>query len=539
MKSTVDRVRTTVAAMAAAAMTVGLAACGAADGGTGGGGPLTFAVAQQPDCLDPQASPAGVTAMIDRNIFDSLVDMTQDGQFKPWLASSWTVTPDGLTYTFELRLDVKFHDGTSLTAAAVKATLDHAVDPKTKSYFAKDLISGYASADAVNDHEVVVHLSHPNSAFLQALSTSNLGIQSLKALTGDQSKLCAQPVGSGPFSFVSWTRDQRISLRRFDAYHWAPPSAARPGPAAAPGLDIQFMTEAKVRYGALTSGQVDVAQDLAPADGKALQADGSFEYYHTMQPGLVESALLNAARGPLADVKVRTALLRSVDLDQLVRTATFGQYDRAWSALSPATVYYDPLLIKSWPYDPVLAGQLLDQAGWNGRDADGYRTKDGARLTITWPYGNNNVADVVQTLAQGVQAEAKKVGIEIVRTGQDAGTWTNNLLHGNMDMFETGSTRDEPDVLRRFFETDATADKGGANLFHISFPQLDGWLTEASTVSDPQTRRDDYAKAQKFLVDNALLLPLYVSSALVGASSQVHGLRFDLSGYPVFRDATR
>ena len=515
-----------------------LSGCGAAGGAARAEGVLTFATGQQPDCLDPQVSPAGITALINRNIFDSLVEMTPDGKFEPWLARSWTIAPDGLSYTFQLRDDVKFHDGTPMNAAAVKATLDHAVDPKTKSFSAKNLISGYASAEVTGDDVVTIRLSKPNSAFMQALSTANLGIQSPKSISENFANLCQAPVGSGPFSFVRWARNERISLHKNAGYGWGPKSARHSGPAALNGIDFVFMSEAKVRFGALTSGQVDVSEAIEPANAKSLKADGAWQYFHQAEPGMVHYLLFNSTKGKLADERVRTALMRSADLDQLVRTATFGQFDRAWSPLSPTTIGYDPATVGSWQVDRALAGRLLDEAGWTGRDEDGYRTKNGERLTISWPYNNATSTHLIQTLAQGIQAEAKKAGIEIIREGRDIGTWTNDLLNGNMDMFNSSYSRNEPDVLRFFFATSSTAASGGANLFKINHPELDGWLIHANTVIDEKSRQDDYFKAQKYLIDHSLVMPIYVPAKLIGASPDVHGLRFDVSGYPLFYDVS-
>ncbi|HEX7306835.1 ABC transporter substrate-binding protein [Lentzea sp.] len=531
-------VRSRLLAAAALLAVTAMGGCAAPGGAARADGVLTFSTGQQPDCLDPQVSPAGITALINRNVFDSLVEMTPDGRFEPWLARSWTIAPDGLAYTFQLRDDVKFHDGTPVNAAAVKATLDHAVDPKTKSFSAKNLISGYAGAEVTGEDVVTVRLSKPNSALMQALSTPNLGIQSPRSIEGNFANLCWAPVGSGPFSFVRWARNERISLTRNPAYAWGPPSAKHTGAAALNGIDFVFMSEAKVRFGALTSGQVDVSEAVEPANAKSLAADGTWQYFHNVEPGMVHYLLFNSTKGKLADERVRTALMRSADLDALVRTATFGQLDRAWSPLSPTTIHYDLSTVGSWQVDRDLAGRLLDEAGWTGRDEDGYRTKNGERLTISWPYNNATATHLVETLAQGIQAEAKKAGIEIVRQGRDLGTWTNDLLNGNMDMFNSSYSRNEPDVLRFFFATGSTAASGGANLFKINHPELDAWLVHANTTVDEKARADDYAKAQRYLIEHSLVMPIYVPAKLMGASPDVHGLRFDVSGSPLFYDVS-
>ncbi|TYB42642.1 ABC transporter substrate-binding protein, partial [Microbispora tritici] len=180
------------------------------------GGTLTYALAGTQVSLDPAVAATAVTGLIDRNIFDSLVVQTGPATFGPWLATKWAVSGDGRTYTFTLRDGVTFHDGTPFTAEAVKATLDHVVDPATKSAYAASLIAPYEKSRVVDDHVVEVTLKRPFTPFLQALSVPYLGIQSPAALAKPVADY--RPVGTGPFSYVSWEKDKRVTLSKNAAY---------------------------------------------------------------------------------------------------------------------------------------------------------------------------------------------------------------------------------------------------------------------------------------------------------------------------------
>jgi peptide/nickel transport system substrate-binding protein len=516
------------------------AGCGSPSGPTAASsnGTLTYATNGLVQCLDPQAAGSKLTAIIDRNLFDSLVVVGKDGTVQPWLARSWTVSPDARTYTFTLRSGVTFHDGTPLDAASVKATLDHAVDPRTRSLYASSLLGAFAGADVVDDRTVRIRLARAHSPLLRSLATPYLGIQSAKSLTGSAADLCSKPVGSGPFKLAGWTKGTSIALARNTAYQWAPPTAVHSGPARLAGVTFSLVAEDSARFGALTSGQADLIDDVPGTDVATLEQSDSYRYERTEAPGVVLAITLNATRAPLNDERVRQAVQRSVDLDQLVRSVYAGQYTRAWSPLSPTTPDYEPATVGSWPYDTAAAGRLLDEAGWTGRDSAGYRTRDGRRLTLRWPVGSRLVRRKDAILAQGIQAEAKKAGIDIQYVSEDTGAFIKDVTTQNLDIYSQNFRTASPDVLRYQFASDQLPAKGGANLFHISDPQLDGWLDGAVATTDAATQRRDYSQAQLRLVRQAYSMPLYVPAELLGMSTKVTGLTFDPSVYLQFYDAS-
>ncbi|PPK66180.1 ABC transporter substrate-binding protein [Actinokineospora auranticolor] len=528
------RWRERMAALAVAIALVGVSACGVRGAGAGGDR-LVFATGQTPQCLDPQVSPQDIVATIDRNIFDSLVVFTRDGRFEPWLATRWDISADGLRYTFHLRPGVRFHDGTPLDAAAVAATLDHAVAPETKSQYAAGLIDAYDRSEVVGPTEIRIHLKRPSAPFLQALSTAYLGIQSPKSLRENKGALCGKPVGSGPFSFRRWSKNSAIELDRNPDYDWGPSTAAHTGPALVPGLTIRLISENASRFGALTSGQVDVIDQVPPANVPSLKRFDALRYSRAESPGIVSAVMFNPVRGVLADEQVRRAVLRAIDVDGLVRSVHFGQFDRAWSPLGPTTPGYARGLEGTWPHDPAAAGALLDAAGWTGRDARGYRTRDGVRLVLRWPYAATYQSSMVTT-AQGVQAELKKVGIQLDYTGVDTGTFGELLETGDLDMFATSFIRADPDILNFFLESGKTRDNGGGNVFAQRHPELDRLLLAGHTELDPLARADLYAASQRYVVDHALILPLWVPAALVGYTDRVRGLASDPVGFPLFYD---
>jgi peptide/nickel transport system substrate-binding protein len=529
------RLAATIAVCLAGALTACSSSAGTPAGDTPtAGGTLTFATNQEPDCLDPAVSARDITALVDRNVFDSLVRQGVDGKIQPWLAEKWETTPDGVSYTFHLRQGVRFHDGTALDAAAVKATFDHAVDPKTKSKYAAGLISAYKGADVTDASTIVVKLAKPSAPFLQALSTPYLGIQSPKSLADNATGLCEQPVGSGPFKFGKWDKKVGIDLTKNPDYNWGPATAKHAGAARLDALTIKFIPEDTVRVGALTSGQVDVVSNVPPSKAKSLEPAATL--LKAEAPGAPYTVYLNSAPGNiLADENVRKALQRVADLDQLVQTVYFGQYQRANGPLTPAT----PLYAKTDPvgFNQAEANKLLDEAGWTQRDGDGFRTKDGKRLALRWPHTADMERDQRGSIGQGIQAQAKQVGIDIQYTTVDQGAIGQIIGKHEHDLFDVSFVRADADILRYFFGTESLLAKGGGNIFGIAQPELDKLLVDGAASIDDAARGKIYADAQRYVVEHAIALPVYVPTNLVGASTKAHGIEFDPHAYPLFYDA--
>ncbi|MFC0531504.1 ABC transporter substrate-binding protein [Phytohabitans kaempferiae] len=530
-------------AVLAAAALLTLSACaggaaapsGSGDGPPRNGGSLVFAITSGTSCLNPQASPnSTTTATIGRAIVDSLVAQDADGKLHPWLARKWEVVDGGRGYLFSLRDDVKFHDGTPFDAAAVKANFDHIVRPETKSQYAASLFGGaYTGTEVVDQHTAKVTFSRPFAPFLQAASTANLGIQSPKALAEFGDKLCAggeYTVGTGPFRAERHIKNQSVDLVRNPDYAWGPDLEGRRGPAHVDRLTFRFLPEETVRVGALTSGQAQVAVLPVTSVGR-VSGNPDYEYHQRRQPGESDSLFLNTSRAPFDDEGVRTAFIRAVDLDPIIKGVYFGVYERAWSPLSPATLGYDPTLEGSWKHDPAESDRLLDAAGWTGRDAAGYRTKDGRRLTVEWPYLDQSAQ--ANSVGEAIQADVKKVGIELVRRSIDTGTYWDLLHNGRYDIWQIGYVRAEPDVLSGFFLSTSLPKAGGQNAARVSDQQVDAWLREGAASTDEAARVKAYQQVQRWAVEKSVVLPLAVTATTVGASRSVRGLVFDADGRPV------
>jgi len=517
------------------------AAVPADGGGPVRGGTLTYAIDAEPTCFDIHASQQDVTAAVLRNVFDSLVAQDDAGHFHPWLATSWDIT-DGLrTYTFHLRHGVTFTDGSAFDAAAVRANFAHIVAKQTRSQYAASLLGPYAGTDVVDLYTVRVRFNRPFAPFLQAASTTYLGFYSPKVLATDAARLCAggpRAVGTGPFSITSRTRGQRIVLTRNPAYDWAPATARHSGPAYLDRIVIRILKENSIRVGALTSGQVDVAA-VPPADARTVGADRNLRLLRKDVPGIPYGLYLNTSLAPFTDRRVRTAIQRGINVDRDVGAVYFGQYRRAWGPLTDVTPSYDATVRQSWPYDPVKAGQLLDEAGWARRDGAGFRVRNGRRLSISWPVVPTYLRDQRDVLGQAIQADLRKLGVEITRPSLDVGTYLA-LSYGNKaQMLDFSWSRADPDVLRLFFNSASSPASGGQNMARLADAEVDRLTVDGAESLDRTARDDLYGRVQHDVLASAAVVPLYTPSSIMGVARRVDGIGVDPNAWPVFFDAWR
>ncbi len=482
--------------------------------------------------MDPQTSQLDVSAMVQRAVLDSLVFQEADGSFTPWLAKKWTVSEDGTSYTFDLRDDVTFTDGEPFNAEAVKANFDRIADPETASAQAASMLGGdyYVGTEVVDDYTVRVNFTQPYAPFLQAASTANLGFYSPKVLKDDADQLKAGgpdvTVGTGPFVLSEYTPDQEIVYTRNADYAWGPDGA---GAAKIGTLRVSIVPEPSVRAGVINSGEADVASQLPPNVVGDLSKDltvDSLEY-----PGLPYSLFLNEKYGVFADEKVRQAFSRAIDIDTAVNEIFYGQFPRAWSILGPTTPGYDASLEGTWAFDQDAANTLLDEAGWTQRDADGYRVKDGKRLSARW-IAWTPVPDDRAALANAIQSDLRAVGFEVIRDVLEPAAYNDQYGPKTYDITDWGFSGVDPDLLRSHLHTE-----GFQNASQVSDPAVDELLDAGVSTTDVTERAGLYGQLQQWNAQHVAIVPLYVPSLITAVAPKITGLTFDLYGRPLFATA--
>ncbi|MBB3428949.1 peptide/nickel transport system substrate-binding protein [Rhizobium sp. BK312] len=496
------------------------------------GGVLNVGLATDASIIDPSITGNSVTALITRNVVDSLVGQAEDNKFTPWLAESWDINGDNTVYTFHLRQGVTFSDGTPLDAAAVKYNFDRILDPKTTSSYAKSLLGPIDKIEVPDSRTVVIRYRQSFAPLLQGLSLPYLGIQSSTYLQKAQSTTNTV-VGSGPYVLDNFTKGSGSKLSRRADYSWGPGYAAHKGPAHFDQIVFKYLPEASVRLGALASGQLQAIDAVPPANYRSVQGNGKLQVVTRENPGVNSAYFLNTSKGPFQDLKVRQAFQSAVNGPAAVKAAFFGTLKPADNILGPSTLYYDHDISSSWGFDLAKANRLLDEAGWSQKDADGVRKKDGGRLTLHYVYDSTSLAATEVTLAQAVQYQVRQAGFDLQLDPVDAGGWTARANANDYDLVSFFYVRAEPDILRTVFHS-AYIPPAGQNASRVK--SLDEKLTKAVGASDTE-RKKLYAEIQKEVIEQAYAVPLFVAAYQLGASKSLHGISWATNAKPNFYDA--
>jgi peptide/nickel transport system substrate-binding protein len=528
------------AAVLSACGTAGSTTAAAGGGEPVSGGTLIYLEDHQETCIDPQIGGDIPQAMIGQQYTDDIVYEGPGGKIEPWLARSWTISKNGLHYTFTFRNDVKFTDGTSLNAAAVRANFERVVNKATGSSTDGGYIAPfYASSKVLSPYVLQVNLKSPDSSFLDVLAQGYFGIESPEGFARGKSANCLTPVGSGPFEVKKDVPNNEVVLIRNPHYNSPPPGAAHTGPAYLKQIIWKIVPDGSVRWAALAHGQANVIY-LPPAeDYKSARAE-NITLFDKERPGSPNSILFNTSVAPLNDGLVRRAFLYSSNERANLKSAYFGTYPYVGGPLVPGTPDYDPAYANVYSYDPAKANALLAQAGWTGHNSQGYRTKAGKVLTVSIPYdsdaGQTPPEDL--TLYQDIQASEKAAGIDVklqpVSTTQLDNMWMTGkgyqTLAGGYWITNT------PDVLRTLYSTQALQFYG-TNTDRYSNPALDTILAKGLTAQNSAQRKAIYQKAQKFVSAQALILDLYPAEERLAISANTHGVSADYAvGLPDFYD---
>lgn len=491
------------------------------------GGTLTWGVETEPNTLNPHLNGQAKAKLILRNAYESLLARSPDGGYVPWLAREYRISEDGKTYTFTLRDDVTFSDGEKFDAAAVALNFTKLKEPTYSGSISAGHVSHVTEAIAVDPVTLVLKLDRVYAPFLDG--AAGIEIISPKAFQSSQLKAGGPEIaGTGPLVLDRYVKGQEIRFVKNPAYNWAPANAAHQGPAYLDEVVYRFLPEASVRIGAVTSGQVDAIEGISGNDAQLFKDDPEFTYQTAINTGTPYTLYLNINREPTSDPDVRKAFLASIDVERIIQSVYRGERRRAWGILTPAdTDFYDKSIEGRYGFDPDRANRLLDEAGWKERDAEGFRTKDGKRLTIEVVQSQATLRDQRDILLQAVQAQARQnAGIDIALQYVDSGTYSSRQKDGQYGIIPNSTTTQENGVTIYFHYL--PRDKGGSiNYSRTEAPEVSAWLEAGASTLDPKKRFEIYAELQRFaLLEQAYGLPLYVPDDQIVAAARVKGIGF-------------
>ncbi|MBK8032328.1 MAG: hypothetical protein IPK17_23180 [Chloroflexi bacterium] len=498
------------------------------------GNRIIYGLTLQPSGFDPHIHASSELGIPLRSVYDTLVyrDPTT-GEFVAGLASSWTVSADGLSYTFSLKQNVKFHDGTMFNAQAVAANLDRIVNPETGSQKAAALLGTFASYEIVDDYTIRLILSQPYSPLLDSLSQVYLGMASPTALNQySNERYQFNQVGTGPFRFVEYVPGDRLVIRRNPDYAWGPAFYTAPTAESVDEIEFRFFTDTATRALALEGGDAQIMGELLPIDARALAVSQEIELLPVSVPGQPLQFLLNTSIAPTNDLSVRRALILATNREAII-DAVFQRFSPvAWAPIAASTAFYNASLAGAYDYDPGQARSLLGTAGLVDSDNNGYLDANGADLTLNMlvpPWG------LIPDVAQLIQDQWREVGIRVeLETVPTRSALIEQVNEGAYNLVAFYDFGEDPAFLNRYFSSDGTN-----NWSRVADAELDRVLTDALTQADPANRAALYAEAQRIIMDQALVLPIRDYVNLNAAQSTVHNLTFDAYGwFPLLNNVT-
>ncbi|MBA2518783.1 MAG: ABC transporter substrate-binding protein [Chloroflexia bacterium] len=492
------------------------------------GGVLTYAYLQKARSLDPNVWTGRSDNDIMRQMFDSLIYSPAPGEYTPWLAASWDVSDDGLVYTFTLRDDVTFHDGTPLNADAVKATYDRMLDPETASLQVGNL-GPYDRTEVLGEYEFAIHLTEPFAPLLANLSSTALAPGSPAAFEalGDDYALSA--VGTGPFMFDRWEGND-LYLARNPDYNWAPDGWNHEGPAYLEQIIFREVAEPATRMVTLQTGEANIIH-YPVLDEVASYEEQGFAVHRVDTPGFAKSMPINIQLTPTDDLLVRQAVLYGINRQQVVDLIQAGLANVAYGPLTRASFGYDPAVEEMYNYDPERAAALLDEAGWVDANGDGIREKDGQNLVAQMIIFDSGVN---KATAELVQAMLAQLGFEATLDVTAYDAFATRVTDGTYNFAEMNWTALDPHlVLFNMFYSSEVTGGGQFNRTRIEDPAIDELIARGRSATDLEERAAIYAELQTYVMENALILPLWDNSWITLTAPGVDGLVFDLEARPL------
>ncbi|MGW3950994.1 ABC transporter substrate-binding protein [Streptomyces sp. NPDC004752] len=479
------------------------------------GGTLNIGLSADPGGVDA-AVVNQVWRTVARSLADSLVFYNpQTKKVEPWLARSWTVSKDARTYSFDLRDDVTFHDGTKLTAKVVKANLESLNRPGIHSS-AKTIVQGINKITTPSEHRVTVEFAEPNAAFLTSLSRAYVGIVSQKTAELPVEKRQKWLDGSGPFYLEEYVPNQRIVLKKRKDYNWAPKYFEHSGSAYLDEVVYKIIPEDSVRNGAVIGD--DELQFIYWVNAKYVSQlkSAGLTISKTLNPATGLELPLNTSSKFLKDVRVRQALQIGVDREQLVKIASGGVDQPATGPLSKANPYYSDQS-KFLKYDAQKAKSLLEQAGWTEIGSDGIRRNaDGERLSLRAPRDDASF--------QVLQEQWKKLGIELVLDPPLDAEANEKLLSGEYDVAFWYASSPDPDVLRANYGTTDGSDRSFIADKDKTGKELDKLLQEQNQTIDKDKRQELVDRASRILIQQAYDVPVSNDVDIWAHSPRLHDI---------------
>lgn len=458
---------------------------------TGSASTLNVAISNDVSGFDPQKTASASTFEVAYNIYDTLVQANSKGELGPDLATSWKVSKDGLTWTFNLRPGVLFQNNKTMTADDVKYTFDRILNKTTADPNASDF-ADIQSVTVNSPTQVTFTLKKPYAPFLSSLALPWAAI--IEQGTGDSLK--TKPIGTGPYELQQWIPQQQIVLKKFNqAWDAKQANFNTVTFKVIPDLNTQLMD--------LQSSAVDIAS-VPPASASLVKSNNTLKLDVAPQ-NMVQIMAMNNKVKPLNNVLVRQAIEYAVNKSDIIQAVDFGYGQEIGSHMPVISPDYIDL---NNMYQPNIekAKQLLSQAGY----------PNGFSLTMALPQPYSMHIKTGEMIAQQLQ----KIGIQVKTQVIPWSQWISNVYlgrHYDLTVISHTGRLDPAELLDRY----ETNNKG--NYFNFSDPKVDQDLKQAQSTTNPDVRKQLYQEVQTLLAKDAAAVYIQDPDTLLGLNNQVMG----------------
>lgn len=483
---------------------------------------LVFSQGSDPRGLDPAYVDDGESAKVIVNVYEGLLKYKEDStEVEPCLAKSWKISDDGKIYTFDLRDDVKFHDGTAFNADAVVYNIERQLPPKAKDDmpYASFTFGEVDKVEKIDDYKVKITLKKPYTPFLANLAmclAAPMVSPTAAKKSGDQ--LMENPVGTGPFKFESWKKSQSITLVRNDNY-WGQK-------AKLDKVIFKFTKENSVRASELMTGAIDAMDGVDPNDIAKLEKS---KVNIINKEGMnINYMAFNTSRAPFNDAKLRQAISYAINKDELVKYLYQGYAKAADAPVPPFIPGYNGE-VKKYEYNPEKAKELLKELG-----KDKLEIK---MITYSNPRPYNPVNG--QKLAEAIQNYLAKVGITSKIDVYPWKEYKEKAAQGEGDILFYGWIGDNGDIDNFLSLYDSKEIKSSLNVAKYNNPKVDELLDKGRQTPNGDSRNEIYKEVQKIVTEDAPWYNISYASSMAATTGKVKNFKLHPTGVIFFNNVDK
>ena len=479
------------------------------------GGTLVIGIGADATGLDSRTVMNNESGFVMSAVLDGLTQYKRGTtEVEPGLAESWTVSADGKTITFRLRKGVKFHDGTPFDADAVMFDFDRILNDKSPYFYRAGVTAGsfvpefygeVTGYQKVDQYAVRVTLKRKFAPFLDGLATAFSGLVSPAAVKQwGPVEIAKHPIGTGPFKFVEWVRNDHITVEANPDYWGGKPYLDR--------IVYRIIPENSVRLLNLEQGSVDIVDGVNPDDIQRIKANSKLVLLE--QAGATINGIsMNNQKAPFDDVRVRQAMNYAVNRQEINDFLYKGVAVLSTNPVPPVTWSFDTGL-SGYPYDPAKARKLLAEAG----HPNGFKVE---MIAFPNPRGYNPVGGA--RLAVAVQDYLRRVGVEISIKQLEWGTFLKTIRSGDYLIGPAGWSADNGDPDNFLYSLYSSTTWGSGNNSRYKNVEVDKLLQEAQETFDREQRIQLYRKAQRTIMDEAPWIFINHTKLIRATSARVQG----------------